>query len=249
MSLPRERLLFIGTAGWNIPKPLQADFPTPGTHLERYARRLNATEINSSFYRHHAPETYARWAASVRPGFRFAVKVPRTVTHLAPLRDLESLGRFREESAALAEHLGPWLVQLPPRLTFDPEQAEQFFAQVRRLHEGAVVCEPRHPSWFSPEAEALLRHFHIARVAAHPPPHPLAAFPGGWEGLHYYRLHGSPRLYVSAYSGDFLRQLAERIRHTPPEIAIWLIFNNTAAGAALPNALEMQSLLSSPDEH
>ena len=41
-------------------------------HLERYARRLSAAEINSSFYRPHQRKTYERWAASVPDDFRFA---------------------------------------------------------------------------------------------------------------------------------------------------------------------------------
>ena len=71
----------IGCAGWSIHKDAAAAFPVEGSHLERYARVFPAVEINSSFYRPHKPETYARWADSVPDGFRFAVKVPRAITH------------------------------------------------------------------------------------------------------------------------------------------------------------------------
>src|SRR5690349_23923685 len=115
----------VGTAGWSIPARFADAFPGTGSHLERYARRFDAAEINSSFYRPHRPETYARWAASVPDGFRFAVKVPREVTHrrrLAGAADV--LDRFLGEAGALGEKLGPLLVQLPPSLAFDAATAE-----------------------------------------------------------------------------------------------------------------------------
>ncbi|WP_408901606.1 DUF72 domain-containing protein, partial [Pararoseomonas indoligenes] len=71
----------IGTAGWSIPKQHAGEFDADGSHLERYARRLPAVEINSSFYRPHRPATYERWAASTPESFRFSAKVPRTITH------------------------------------------------------------------------------------------------------------------------------------------------------------------------
>ncbi len=73
----------IGTAIQSIPKEHAAPFPTTGSHLKRYARTLNAVEINSSFYRPHRTGTYERWAAFVLEEFRFAVKVPKATTHEA----------------------------------------------------------------------------------------------------------------------------------------------------------------------
>src|SRR5688572_19432683 len=112
----------IGCAGWSIPREHAAEFPVEGTHLQRYAQRFPAVEINSSFYRPHRPETYARWAASTPDGFRFAVKVPREITHTRRLREVdEPLERFLAEAGALGEKLGPLLVQLPPSLQFEDE--------------------------------------------------------------------------------------------------------------------------------
>src|SRR5689334_1508643 len=81
----------IGTAGWSIPKQHAAPFPSEGTHLERYSAIFNAVEINSSFYRPHRTATYERWAASVPEDFRFAVKVPKSVTHVRRLKDTDDL--------------------------------------------------------------------------------------------------------------------------------------------------------------
>ena len=77
-----------GTAAWSIPKEHAAPFPVAGSHLERYGAVLNAVEINSSFYRPHRTTTYERWAASVPEDFRFAVKVPKAITHEHRLKDV-----------------------------------------------------------------------------------------------------------------------------------------------------------------
>jgi uncharacterized protein YecE (DUF72 family) len=237
--------LFIGCAGWNIPRQEQARFPAGGSHLERYAARLPAVEINSSFYRPHRPATYARWAETAPPGFRFAVKAPRTITHeakLAPAAGL--LDAFLTEVSGLGDQLGILLVQLPPSLRFERATAESFFAALRERYAGAVACEPRHPSWFGPEAEALLRAMRIARVAADPAPVPAAPLPGGWEGVSYHRLHGSPKMYYSAYSETFLKRLAgELAERAASGVETWCIFDNTAAGFAMPNALSLLDCL------
>src|SRR5580698_7362880 len=77
----------VGTAGWSIPRPSAFRFEGPGTHLERYSRSLGCAEINSSFYRPHAETTYAKWRESTPPDFRFAVKMPRTITHQLKLQN------------------------------------------------------------------------------------------------------------------------------------------------------------------
>src|SRR3979490_1990961 len=77
----------VGTAGWSIPRASAFRFQAPGTHLERYSQSLRCAEINSSFYRPHAAATYAKWRDSTPPDFRFAVKLPRTMTHELKLQD------------------------------------------------------------------------------------------------------------------------------------------------------------------
>src|SRR4051794_4940689 len=122
----------IGCAGWSIPKEYGDRFPAEGTHLERYAARFPAVEINSSFYKPHRPTTYARWAESVPEDFRFSVKVPKLATHERRLADVgDVLDRFLAEAPGLGDRLGPLLVQLPPSLSFTAEAAERFFAALR----------------------------------------------------------------------------------------------------------------------
>jgi uncharacterized protein YecE (DUF72 family) len=237
-----DRGLRIGTAGWSLPRAWQDAFPADGSHLERYAARFAGVEINSSFYRQHRRATYARWAASVPAHFRFAVKVPRAITHDQGLVASDvMLEVFLEEATGLGDRFGPLLVQLPPSLAFDVEVAEGFWATLRRLHAGDVVCEPRHASWFDGSVDAMLRNHRIARVAADPACVPEAATPGGWEGLAYFRLHGSPRVYYSEYSAEYLAMIAAELRSIAAPR--WCVFDNTTLGGATGNALVLDRLL------
>jgi len=240
----RPPAVYVGTAGWSIPRVHAAAFPGEGTHLERYARVLSGVEIDSSFYRPHRPATYERWAGSTPPGFRFAVKVPRAVTHEARLCGAGMpLQRFLGEVTYLGDRLGPLLIQLPPSLRFDQEVAARYFGLMRELHAGSAVCEPRHPSWFTDAAGHLLGVHRIARVAADPPPAAGAGRFGGWSGLAYLRLHGSPRRYWSVYEEPQLEAWATQIQALPRDVAAWCILDNTAGGGALGNALAMHARL------
>jgi uncharacterized protein YecE (DUF72 family) len=241
-----QGICYIGCAGWAVPKPHAARFPTEGSHLQRYASVFSGVEINSSFYRPHQVKTYARWAQSVPDDFRFAVKVPKTITHESRLIGSEApLDRFLEECAGLGHKLGPLLVQLPPSLRFAPEIAQEFFALLRERFEGDVVCEPRHPTWFTPEAERMFAGHRVARVGADPALALTAAEPGGWSGLVYFRLHGSPRVYYSDYSAAYLEALVERLAQAAARaVPVWCIFDNTAEFAATANALSVLEQLS-----
>ena len=241
---PRAPRALVGCAGWTLPRDVQAGFSADGSHLQRYASRFPAVEINSSFHRPHRPATYARWAESVPAGFRFSVKLPRAITHQLRLVDAEdALAAFLAEAGALGEKLACLLVQLPPSLEFDADVAERFLTALAARTGVQAVCEPRHPPWFTARADGLLGAFRVARVAADPARVPEAAEPGGWSGLAYYRLHGSPRIYYSAYDADYLDALATRIRDQAAGRQVWCIFDNTAAGAAAQNALDLLARL------
>ncbi|WP_296257228.1 MULTISPECIES: DUF72 domain-containing protein [unclassified Pseudomonas] len=235
--------LYIGCAGWKLGREYWPDFPVQGSHLERYSARCDAVEINSSFYRSHRPSTYAKWAASVNPGFRFSVKMPKSITHLNRLHDCSVLlDTFLAECTALGSNLGCLLIQLPPSLAFDAAVAGEFFDNLRARYSGHVVIEPRHPSWVS--AQPMLIAQQIAQAAVDPPRIGSDAVPGGWDGLRYWRLHGSPRIYYSAYEAGWLEQLAQGIKEGVNDgVPTWCIFDNTARDAALGNALFTQTLL------
>lgn len=237
--------LLLGTAGWGLPRASQHRFfsaDPADSHLERYARSLSAVEINSSFYRPHQRTTYERWAAATPPAFRFSAKLPRSITHTAGLKGGESLLQaFLEQVYGLGERLGCLLIQLPPSLTMDIATADAFFGSLRRSHgQGGIAVEPRHASWFSPQADALLAHWRAARVLADPVLYDPGRMPGGWSGLVYCRLHGSPRTYYSAYDSALIDALAQRLLAAANEAeSVWCIFDNTASGAAAENALDL----------
>jgi uncharacterized protein YecE (DUF72 family) len=233
----------IGTAGWAIRREHASHYDPGPSHLAQYATRFNAVEINSSFYRPHRRATYERWAASVPANFRFAVKAPKAITHTARCRDCEPmLDAFLDEIGGLGGRLGPVLFQLPPSFAYDAELIPRFFRDARGRFDGEIVCEPRHVTWFAPEAEALLTELRIARVAADPPPAARANEPAGWNGLAYWRLHGSPHMYYSAYEQDYLEAIAARLASHPNA---WCIFDNTARGAAVENALALHTRMAS----
>ena len=239
------KTISIGTAGWTIPRTLAEQFPADGTALERYATRFAVAEINSSFHRSHRASTWERWRESVPDSFRFSVKVPKLITHQRKLVACEeALDDFVGETGALGPKLAVLLVQLPPKLAFDAAVAEPFFAALADRSRAAIACEPRHPSWFGDEADALLAERRVARAAADPGICEQAARPGGWRGLSYWRLHGSPVMYRSSYA-DRIAAYAEGLRaeHEAGR-ETWCIFDNTASSAATGDALALQELAS-----
>lgn len=257
-------MIRVGTAGWTLPTGWQDRFPEGETHLHSYGRVFRAVEINRTFRKTPRPSTFARWADSVPDGFRFSVKTPREVTHDRRLEDVrEALSEFLEAASRLGDRLGPLLVQLPPSLAFDPGVAEPFLATLRELREGPDVLEARHESWFVDDADELLARHQVARVAADPPRAEADGRPGGWEDLAYFRLHGRPRTYYSAYrqGGDAWRREGdddEREGEERPDLGDWLdrataagdeaeeawvIFDNTARGEGTGDALAMAERL------
>lgn len=234
----------VGCAGWSVPGAAESAFPHHGSHLERYASVFPAVEINTSFYRPHRPATYARWRDSVPDGFRFAVKMPKEITHGLRLRETDAaLEKFIGEVMHLQDKLGCLLVQLPPQLPYDAAVAQAFFQRLRSLTGVAIVCEPRHRTWFVPLAADMLAGFDVAYVMADPPVAPILEAAGAARTV-YIRLHGTPVMYYSAYADAYLDELAVRIgRAKEAGRQVWCVFDNTAAGAAVPNALSLLARL------
>lgn len=234
--------LFVGTAGWAIPNAHARDFPSDGTGLQRYAAVFNAVEINSTFYRTHRSGTFERWRDSVPDGFRFSVKVPKAITHEHRLIDAErAFGDFVLSVAALGDRLGPLLLQLPPKFAFDRSGIEQFLKSVSELGKWSLMLERRHASWFSNEADDLLRAANIARVGADPQRVPGALLPVGARHSTYLRLHGSPCTYFSSYDDEYLGAISSQLGSAiGPR---WCIFDNTASGAAVGDAIRLMHML------
>ncbi len=191
-------------------------------------------EINRTFYSLPLKSTFEKWYSQTPDNFSFTAKIPRSVTHFGRLKkNLEDLEEFFERVEGLKEKFYAPLVQLPPSLKFEKESVESFSKFIRNLYGGKIFIEPRHESW--KEVDVMEFGFY-----------PVYAEPGiYWDkefemDTAYFRLHGSPKLYYSSYDEDFLKELAKRAVKYDEAV---VIFNNTASGAAIENALRLKELI------
>jgi len=268
-------MIRVGTSGWRYP-PWRGEFYPAGLPQRRelayLAQRFDTAELNGSFYSLQRPERYRAWFEETPADFVFAVKGSRFITHLKQLKGIETaLANFYASGVlALGAKLGPFLWQLPPRLAFDPDKLESFFALLPRTTTEAAklarghderlegraytetgdhrelrhALEVRHPSFAGPAAKALLREHDIALV--------VADSAGRWPlledqttGFGYVRLHGDEELYTSSYSEAALRRWAEKITtwHERGKRDIYVYFDNDAKVAAPGNALKLAGIL------
>jgi uncharacterized protein YecE (DUF72 family) len=247
--MPKTSQAFlVGCAGWSIPRQHAHLFGEGDSMLARYATRFALAEVNSSFYRAHQRKTWERWAAEVPASFRFTAKMPQEITHERALRGCNAcVQKFLGEVGGLGDKLACLLLQLPRSRPLEARIAGNFFSQLRKRYAGALAIEPRNASWFSAQADALLKEFEVARVAADPALSEAAAHPGGGGAVRYWRWHGSPRMYYSDYGEASLQDLAREVRARAPRGTRRLVvFDNTAHAFAAANAARLQQLLAAP---
>ena len=154
--------IHIGTSGFSYAPWRGSFYPEKlpaAKMLAYYAERLDAVEINNTFYRMPAPEMLGKWAAETPQGFQFALKSPRRITHEKKLADVaDSLTRLREAAGTLGDRLGPVLFQLPPFMKKDVPRLQAFLSTLAQLPPGLrAALEFRHESWFSPDVYDALR--------------------------------------------------------------------------------------------
>jgi uncharacterized protein YecE (DUF72 family) len=234
--------IYIGISGWRY-APWRGVFYPPGLvqarELDYASRSLPTIEINGSFYSLQRPASYAAWYAATPPGFVFAVKGNRFITHMLKLNGIETplANVLASGMFALREKLGPMLWQFPPQLRFEPSRLERFLALLPRdtgealamarghdekmlgralLEIDAVrplrhAIEVRHESFHDEAFIALLREYNVALVVADS----AGKWPD-WEDVTadfvYIRLHGEHELYASGYEDDSLERWARKIR-------------------------------------
>lgn len=233
----RSEHLQVGLAGWSNPPWQKAARKSSETHLEYYAKHFSCVEINSSFYRPHRLSTYTEWRLATPRTFKFAVKMPRSITHESGLRDTSrEMTTFFAGIEALQPKLEVVLIQLPPRLEYQRRLASSFFRSVPKLPRVELVCEPRHSSWFTEAADGQMADLNVSRVASDPARVANADLPGGDTEFAYFRWHGSPHMYYSSYSRDQLDDFIAHI-HNMRRRRTWCIFDNTARYAAWDNAI------------
>ncbi|MCP2095475.1 Uncharacterized conserved protein YecE, DUF72 family [Actinosynnema pretiosum] len=231
----------VGTSGWTYPEWRGDFYPArlaQRRELEHLAGRLASVEVNGSFYGDRTPRDYRSWANRTPEGFTFAVKGPRSVTHVHALRDVKApLDAFSASGPEeLGAKLGPILWQLPPSLPFDARLAD-FLAL---LPEGRHAVEPRHPSFTDPAFRALLERHGVALVLADA----AGAFPEfdhRTADFHYVRLHGERELYRGSYPEESLKRWADRVSTFEGDTYVY--FDNTMDGAAPHNAETLAALL------
>jgi uncharacterized protein YecE (DUF72 family) len=240
-ALQASQGMRVGTSGWQNVTFLGRFYPATvrsAEQLRYYSERLNAAEVNSTFYRFSRPSTFASWREKSAEGFRMTVKAPRTFTHENGLRDPEGrLREFLEASAHLGEKLGPTLFQLPHSFEADLRRLSSF---LKTLPSGRrFAFELRHPSWHRPATYRLLERHGAAFCVfdIRQSPSPVVAT----SDFVYVRLHGPLRQpYRGAYSRDALEQWLDRAHAWEREgREAYLFFDNTMSGEAIEHALFM----------
>lgn len=237
-------LVRIGTSGWHYPHWVGPFYPRgmpPGAFLAHYARQFDTVEVNNTFYGLPGPEAVAAWCRDTPPGFLFACKSSRYITHMKKLKDPEAAtARFFEAVAALKPSLGPILFQLPPRWRCDPDRLAAF---LDALPEGyRYAFEFRDQSWWCRPVYDLLERAGAALcifdLAGQRSPVERTA------GFVYIRLHGPAGAYQGSYDGRSLAGWARRIAAWRADGAnVYCYFDNDEAGYAPQDAARLAEMI------
>ncbi|PWK77220.1 uncharacterized protein YecE (DUF72 family) [Mucilaginibacter oryzae] len=205
--------------------------------FEFYAGKFSTLELNVTFYRFPQVSFLKNWHEQAPADFRFSVKAPRAITHFKQFHDTaDLLSSFYDTTReGLQEKLGPILFQLPTRLAYAEDRLERIMSQMDPGFSN--VIEFRHPSWWQPKVYERLAKQDVAFCGmSHPNlPNQLIAN----TATIYYRFHGVPDLYRSAYPEQSLQQFADEVQENPKIKEAWCYFNNDAAVAAIPDALNL----------
>lgn len=234
----------VGTSGWVYPHWEGIFYPRDlpqDRWFAHYARQFDTVEVNYSFYRLPSAEQFARWREQAPPGFLYAVKANRYLTHRKRLKDAaEPLQRFLERAYLLQHTLGPILYQLPPRWQADPERLDAF---ARLLPTGLIhAFEFRDPRWFIPPVRQVLERHGLAFCIFHAPEWECPLWVTG--AAIYLRFHGADVLYGGRYSRADLDVWAGRIREWLDRgYDVYAYFNNDAFGHAIANAAELRQMV------
>jgi uncharacterized protein YecE (DUF72 family) len=204
-----------------------------------YAERFDTVELNTTFYRLPTVEAVEQWAEQAPPGFTYALKLGAFGSHRMKLRDPGSwLPNHVDRARRLGDHLGPTLVQLPPRWTRNVERLDELLTVAARVGpELQWAVELREPSWLHDDVFETLRR-HDAALCVHDL---LADHP--WERTAtwtYVRFHGPDALrhpYHGRYTGRRLRPVADRLAGWLAEDTdVFAYFNNDVDGHAVTDA-------------
>ena len=236
----------IGCSGWNYAHWRERVYPKglpQKRWLEHYAQLFDTVELNTTFYRLPNVSAVESWVVHTPPGFVFAAKASRYLTHIRRLTDLEGgIRRFYERIEPLrsSPKLGPVLWQLPPTFKRNDERLASALAA---LPEGRHCFEFREPSWYVEDVYALLRLHGVALVIPDSPKYPfrVVELTADWT---FVRFHQGSRGRRGNYSDRELEKWAERIagwRDSGNDV--YAYFNNDWEGFAVKNGLRLKELL------
>ncbi|OGO31029.1 MAG: hypothetical protein A2Z29_08135 [Chloroflexi bacterium RBG_16_56_11] len=235
---------YVGTSGWHYDDWRGRFYPEKlprSQWLEYYARTFMTLELNSTFYRLPTESALKNWYASSPPGFVFAIKVSRFITHIKRLKDCdEAIGNFMSRAALLHDKQGPLLYQLPPGLRRDDETLVAFLKKLPLALKHAF--EFRHPSWFDDRIFDILAQYKAGFCVFDMPrlTSPLKAT----ADFAYIRFHGHDGLYSGDYTDSELTDWAGKIKALTKGLeSVYIYFNNDIGGFALKNALTIRDYL------
>lgn len=237
-------LIHVGTSGWHYKHWLGDFYPDrfpPAKMLEWYAREFHTVEINNSFYRLPEEKTFERWRKTVPPGFLFAVKASRFLTHVKRLKDPEdSIKLFFSRAKHLGPHLGPILFQLPPKWKADVRRLTAFLELLPPKQR--YVIEFRDDSWYTTQIRELLRQHNVALCL-----HDWRSADWAREltaDFTYIRFHGTNGKYAGNYPEHMLQHWAEQIHSWGDRLSqVFAYFNNDIGGHAIRNAKSLRAML------
>ena len=209
--------------------------------FEHYAANFETVELNTSFYRLPAPDSFAKWRDQAPPGFRYAVKAPRFITHMKKLKDCaESVDEFLRRARNLGETIGPILYQLPPRWACNLQRLEEFVALLPP--DLAHVFEFREKSWLTGDVLALLDRRGVSFCV-----HDMAgSTTERWAAgpVAYVRFHGGVGKYWGRYPDEALLSWADWIvAQAQAGRDVWCYFNNDIYGHAIEDASTLRSMV------
>ena len=235
---------YIGCSGWNYKHWRDVFYPRglPASRwLEHYAEHFDTVEVNATFYRLPTLAATTRWAEGSPPGFVFAVKASRYLTHVKRLREIASgWSRLAPliEPLVQTEKLGPILWQLPENFHRDDERLA---SALEVLPDWRHCVEFRHESWFVPEVEDILGRHGVALVIGVDPSRPFQTLSrtADWRYIRFHRGRGRE----DNFTRPQLEEWAERVGGWLKDGDVYAYFNDDWGGHAVREALLFRRLL------